>query len=98
MDHNADVNLVDQWNRTVLANAAADNGDPECLKRLVDAGADINWRDCHKGTSLGYAAFHGDIETLHALKDGRLKVLNPLERDNEGLSARDLFNSEKAKI
>jgi ankyrin repeat protein len=162
LDHGADVNLVDQWNRTVLVNAAADNGDPECLKRLVDAGADINWRDCHKRTSLGYAAkrgvaravefflsrgadphipdhwgytplceavhenhhqvlrillqvngmittaktkegksilhiaaLHGDIETLHALKDGRLEVLNPLERDNEGLSPRELFDSRE---
>lgn len=164
LGHNADVNLVDQWNRTVLVNAAADNGDPECLKCLVDAGADINWRDCHKRTSLGYAAkrgvtravefflsrgadphipdhwgytplceavhenhhqvlrillqvdgivttaktkegksilhiaaLHGDIETLQALNDGRLEVLNPLERDNEGLSPPDLFNSREDK-
>ena len=164
LDHEADVNLVDQWNRTVLVNAAGDNGDPECMKRLVDAGADINWRDCHKRTSLGYAAkrgvargvefllsrgadphipdhwgytplcevvhenhhqalkillqvdniittaktkegksilhiaaLHGDIETLHALKDGRFEVLNPLEHDNEGFSPRDLFDAREDK-
>jgi ankyrin repeat protein len=62
--YNADVNLVDQWNRTVLVNAAADNSDPDCLKRLIDAGADPNWRDCHKRTSLGYAAKRGVVRAV----------------------------------
>jgi ankyrin repeat protein len=64
LDHKADVNLVDQWNRTVLVNAAADNGDPDSLKRLVDAGADLNWQDCHKRTSLGYAAKRGVVRAV----------------------------------
>jgi hypothetical protein len=64
LDHNANVNLVDQWNWTILVNAAADNGDPDCLKLLVDAGADLNWRDCHKRTSLGYAAKRGVVRAV----------------------------------
>jgi ankyrin repeat protein len=39
-----------------LINATSDLEDPECVELLVESGADINWRDCHKRTPLGYAA------------------------------------------
>jgi ankyrin repeat protein len=67
LDHNADVNLVDHWNRIVLVNAAGDLDDLECLRILIDAGSHLDWRDCHKRTPLGYAAKGGKTETVSYL-------------------------------
>jgi ankyrin repeat protein len=67
LDHGADVNRPDSYNRTPLLNAASDLDDPECLKLFVDSGADLNWRDCHKRTPLGYAAKMGKSRNLSYL-------------------------------
>jgi ankyrin repeat protein len=67
LDHNADVNLVDQWNRIILVNAAGDLTDIECLRILVDAGSHLDWRDCHKRTPLGVAAKGGKTENVSYL-------------------------------
>ena len=53
---NADGNWADKSNRTPLINSTADVDDPECLRLLIDYGADINWQDCHQRTAVGYAA------------------------------------------
>lgn len=57
--HGADVNQPDWYNRTPLLNAAADLDDPACMRLFVDSGAELDWRDCHKRTPLGYAAKMG---------------------------------------
>jgi ankyrin repeat protein len=67
LDHNVDVNLIDQWNRIVLINAAGDLNDPECLRILVDAGSHLNWRDCHRRTAVCVAAGCGKTESVSYL-------------------------------
>ena len=159
LKHNADVNHPDHQNRTVLINATADLDEPECLRILVENGADLNWQDCHKRTPLGYAAKmgksrnlsyllscgadphiqdhwgytplyeailqnhhsvlqcllkeaniiptatfangmsvlhvtakYGDLETMCLLASKNMGTLNPVERNNECLTAQDLLN------
>lgn len=41
--------------------------DPECLRLLIDYGADINWQDCHQRTAVGYAAKMNRIANLRFL-------------------------------
>ena len=67
LNHGADVNQVDLYNRTPLLNAASDLDNPECLKLFVEAGADLDWRDCHRRTPLGYAAKMGKSRNLSYL-------------------------------
>ena len=96
MSRGADPHIPDHSGYTPLCEAVHENHQ-QVLRILPQVDGMNTTAKTNIGKSiLHIAAFHGDIETLHALKDGRLKVLNPLERDNEGLSARDLFNSEKA--
>jgi ankyrin repeat protein len=67
LNHGADVNHPDSYNRTPLLNAAADPDDPTCIKLFVNSGADVNWQDCHKRTPLGYAAKMGNCHNLSYL-------------------------------
>lgn len=65
--HGADVNQTDSYNRTPLLNAATDLDDPACMQLFVGRGAELNWRDCHKRTSLGYAAKMGKSRNVSFL-------------------------------
>ena len=47
-----------------FSNASSDLSDPECLELFVQNGADVNWRDCHKRTPMGYAAKMGKSRNL----------------------------------
>jgi ankyrin repeat protein len=56
LDSGADVNCIDDWKRTALIYASADQGDPETLKPLIHGRANLNPKDCYGRTPLGYAA------------------------------------------
>jgi ankyrin repeat protein len=56
LDSGADVNCVDDWKRTPLIYASADQDDPHTLEPLFHSGANLDPRDCYGRTPLGYAA------------------------------------------
>ena len=63
----ADANWADNNNRTPLINSTSDVDDPECLRLLIDHGAEINWQDCHRRTAVCYAAKMNRIANLRYL-------------------------------
>jgi ankyrin repeat protein len=63
----ADVNCIDDWKRTALIYASADQDDPDTLKPLVHGRANLNPKDCHGRTPLGYAAKMKRTRTLKLL-------------------------------
>jgi ankyrin repeat protein len=67
LDSGADVNCVDDWKRTALIYASADQDDPDTLKPLIHGRANLNPKDCYGRTPLGYAAKMGRTKTLELL-------------------------------
>jgi ankyrin repeat protein len=56
LDHGCDPNWHDHQHRVPLINGASDKDEPPFLKLMIDAKAEVNWRDCHNSTALGYPA------------------------------------------
>jgi ankyrin repeat protein len=56
LEHGCNPNLPDHQHRIPLINGASAKDDPSFIKLMVDAGAEINWQDCHNRTALGYTA------------------------------------------
>jgi len=57
LEKGCNVNTYDDNNRVALIFAASMGDEPDVLRLLVEEyKAEVNWRDCHKRTALGYAA------------------------------------------
>ena len=72
LDAGADVNLVDEWGKTPLHEAAfgtvrAKQPDAEIPLMLIDAGADVNARTDSNNTPLHIAAYAGHNSVAQAL-------------------------------
>ena len=67
LSSSADANWADKNNRTPLINSTSDVDDPECLRLLIDHGAEINWQDCHRRTAVCYAAKMNRMANLRYL-------------------------------
>jgi ankyrin repeat protein len=80
---NAIVNCVDFWARTPLIYAACNHDNPEALRVLIDAGADLNSQDCRERTALGYAAKHNHAGNVNILLD---RGADPDLADNWGFT------------
>ena len=63
---------------------ACDREDPAEAARLLDAGANKEWRDDDGWTPIIYAAFHGRLATVKLLAD---RGADKNARDNRGRSA-----------
>ena len=63
-----DVNAINElgW-RTPLMNAAGRNNNPEVLRVLIQAGANVNAKDNYGSTPLMYAALNDNSEVFKAL-------------------------------
>ncbi len=55
-------------------HASADAGDADALRRLLEAGADVDERCAEGATSLMHAAARGSVETVKALLDAKAGV------------------------
>ena len=90
---NADVNAVDESEKTALM-AAASGENLEMVKILLAAGADVNAAGRGGNTALIEAAYRGKLEMVKALlaagADVNAKKLN-------GKSALDYANSDEIK-
>ena len=62
----ADVNAIDNVNRTPLWHSAGD-GDVESVKILIENGADIEGNPAHDKSPLRYATEWGHVEVLKVL-------------------------------
>src|SRR5207253_2787581 len=67
LDHGCDPNWFDHQRRVPLINGASDKDEPQFLNLLINAGAEVNWRDCHNRTALGYAAKMNRLENARFL-------------------------------
>jgi ankyrin repeat protein len=72
LDAGADVNLVDEWGKTPLHEAAfgtvrVEQPDAEIPLMLIDAGADVNARTDSNNTPLHIAAYAGHNSVAQAL-------------------------------
>ena len=58
----------EQYGRTALSWASY-GGKTECVKLLIDAGADLNVRDKEGITALYLASYYGNTECVKLLRD-----------------------------
>jgi ankyrin repeat protein len=56
LDHGCQANQHDHQHRVPLLNAAGDKDEPSLLALLLNAGTNVDWRDCHQRTALGFCA------------------------------------------
>lgn len=73
LKHQADVNSIDQEQRTPLFYAAM-SGDKIMLETLIQAGANVNHQDFEKETALTVAAKHGHVGCVKALIESSANV------------------------
>jgi ankyrin repeat protein len=66
IDHGADVNAVDNLERTVLHTALKGTSSPdvEVIQLLLSKGVDANKRDRHQQTALDYAVTRSESDDL----------------------------------
>ncbi|KAG5888225.1 hypothetical protein JTB14_035574 [Gonioctena quinquepunctata] len=89
----ANLNALDQEGLGVV-HWAADSGNLEILKLLVDAGADLELRDGDGQTALHYAASCGHVDCVKFLLD---KGADIGVFDNDGNSLADVTNDDDIK-
>ena len=76
---NADVHHLCFMRRTALHHAACNHNDKRYVEILLDVDIDIDARDCHDRTALGYATRKGHPETTRYLLE---RGANPAIPDN----------------
>ncbi|KAG5888223.1 hypothetical protein JTB14_035572 [Gonioctena quinquepunctata] len=89
----ANLNVLDQEGLGVV-HWAADSGNLEILKLLVDAGAGLELRDGDGQTALHYAASCGHVHCVKFLMD---KGADVGVLDNDGNSPADVTNDDDIK-
>jgi hypothetical protein len=75
--HSTIVNLVDSEDGCTPVFIAAEGGHLECLRFLIDAGADVDKRNRKKATPLYIACVNGHHEIVRALLRARADVDTP---------------------
>lgn len=84
----------DSW--TPLHGAAC-NGNTECVKLIIDAGADVNVQSCNQSSALHCAAEYGYTEIVSLLLEAHA---NPNLKDFKGKTALDwaMWNNHQDSI
>lgn len=77
----AEADIVDRFQRTALIYASCNQNDESFLEPLLRGHVNINKRDCHDRTALGYAAKMNRTRTLVCLLD---HGADPYIPDHEG--------------
>lgn len=82
--HGADPNLKGESGRTALHEAIFGDANALCIRRLIEAGADVNAQYDRLHTALGSAAFFGQTEIVRILIESGADVnlpdwLSPLD-------------------
>ena len=94
IDNGADVNLLDNTDRTALHFAAADGTSVEAVETLINAGADINAKTTGGDTPLMKAAIFNQAEVVEVLMD---KGASVGEQNNCGKTAFDIAESNNSE-
>lgn len=76
-DSRLDVDARDYEGRTPMSHAA-DNGHVSAVSRLLERGANPNWKDLNRAPPLWYAVRYGHVAVVRVLLEcGQLSDLNP---------------------
>lgn len=67
LEHGAEINAIDYWNRTALTYASGNHPDLLPIQLLVEKGTFVNVRDRRLRTALGYAARLGSFRHVRYL-------------------------------
>jgi ankyrin repeat protein len=78
--HGADVDVRDQWNRTLLHPASA-NGDVDTVQWLLSHGMDVNSLGQFSWSALHMACHRGNVQVVQALLEHDADIN---ARDNKG--------------
>ena len=73
VEHGADVNLSDYWNRTAL-HYAVEAMSLEIVKYLVEHGANVNCKTVPSATALHFAVSTGSLKMVEYLVENGAKV------------------------
>jgi len=65
----SDINLIDEFGWTPL-HYAAENGQVEIVKLLIEKGSDINLQDKYGRTLFQFATSTGNIEIIKLIQKG----------------------------
>jgi len=77
-----------------LLMAAVNNNYPDIAKMVLDAKADVNWKDNLENTAVMYAALAGNLEMVKLLTEHGASLTNV---NAEGLTAREMANRSNNK-
>ncbi|KAJ4175257.1 hypothetical protein NW754_005678 [Fusarium falciforme] len=84
-----DVNARDCKGRTPIFHAAA-NGHASIVSRLLERGANPNWKDLDRASPLWYAVKNGHVAVVRVLLEcGQLSDLNPRPRHSPDTMTRN---------
>lgn len=70
----ADVSLQYSSDKTPLTHVAAEDGNVEILRALIDHGADVDAVDDHQRTALHHAAKYNKANAIHALVEAGANI------------------------
>lgn len=80
------ANTIQPGDRWTPLHAAACNGHTECVRILINAGADVNVQACNQKTALHCGAEEGNIEIVELLLKAKA---NPNLKDSKGKTPLD---------
>jgi ankyrin repeat protein len=70
LQHGADIDTITDEDETALTFAVV-NEFPDVVKALIEAGANVNWRDTKGWTAQTYAVNGGNLEIIRLLEIGK---------------------------
>ena len=90
LDAGASPNIINAAGETAVFMAIHHNR-PEILKALLEAGADPTIRNHKNQTILHSAARLGRLQVLSILQDFHYQAIDPMAKDDTGMSAKEYF-------
>ena len=84
LDAGADPDLAHRVTGLTALMHATRQGHHQVAKLLMAKGADVNVQSRYKLSALHYAAAHGSVDTLHALKAGGADVSQVMQHGEKG--------------